>query len=179
MRVQSPRVRTTDGHEEVLPSWALFAREDPLNERTVEQLLLGVSTRRYARSLEPLPAGLPARGASKSAVSRRFVAATEAQMGQWLGRDLSELDLAVLMVDGVHVQDHVLLVALGVDADGQKHVLGVREGATENATACTALLTDLRERGVRTSRTTLVVLDGSKALAKAVRDVFGARALMQ
>ena len=179
VRVQRPRVRTTDGHEEVLPSWALFAREDPLNERTVEQLLLGVSTRRYARSLEPLPAGLPARGASKSAVSRRFIAATEAQMGQWLGRDLSELDLAVLMVDGVHVQDHVLLVALGVDADGQKHVLGVREGATENATACTALLTDLRERGVRTSRTTLVVLDGSKALAKAVRDVFGARALIQ
>jgi len=112
-------------------------------------------------------------------VSRRFVAATQAQMGEWLGRDLSGLDLAVVMLDGVHVHEHVLLVALGIDADGQKHVLGVREGATENATACTALLADLRERGMRTDRTTLVIIDGSKALAKAVRGVFGARALIQ
>jgi putative transposase len=179
VRVRRPRVRGLNRQEVTLPSWTQFAVEDPLHDRAVEQMLVGVSTRRYARSLEPLPAELPARGASRSAVSRRFVAATEAQMGEWLGRDLSDFDLSVLMLDGVHVQEHVLLVALGIDADGKKQVLGAREGATENATACTALLADLRERGLRTDRTTLVVLDGSKALAKAVREVFGARALIQ
>jgi len=179
VRVKRPRARTLDGTEVELPSWRVFADEDPLHNRAVEQMLVGVSTRRYARSLEPLPDQVAARGTSKSAVSRRFVAATEAQMGEWLGRDLSDIDLAVLMLDGVHIEDHVLLVALGIDADGEKHVLGIREGATENAAACTALLADLRERGMRTDRTVLVVLDGSKALAKAVRDVFGARALIQ
>lgn len=179
VRVQRPRVQAVNGHEVKLPSWELFSSEDPLNERAVEQMLVGVSTRKYARSLEAVPAELCAHGTSKSAVSRRFVAATEAQMGEWLGRDLSNLDLAALLLDGVHVHEHVLLVALGVDSDGQKHVLGVREGASENATACTALLSDLRERGLRTDRTTLIVIDGSKALAKAVRDVFGSRALIQ
>ena len=179
VRVPRPRARTLDGREVALPSWTAFSVEDPLHERALEQMLVGVSTRRYARSLEPLPEELAARGTSRSAVSRRFVAATEGQMAQWLGRDLSGIELAVLMLDGVYVQDHVLLVALGIDTDGNKHVLGVREGATENAVACTALLADLRERGMRTDRTVLVVIDGSKALAKAVRDVFGARALVQ
>lgn len=179
VHVQRPRARTVAGKEIVLPSWATFAAEDPLHERAVEQMLVGVSTRKDGRSLEPVPADVKARGTSKSAVSRRFVAATEAQMDKWLGRDLSGIDLAVLMLDGVHVQEHVMLVALGIDARGEKHVLGIREGATENATACTALLTDLRDRGMRTDRTTLVVIDGAKALARAVRDVFGDRALIQ
>ena len=100
-------------------------------------------------------------------------------MAKWIGRVLSAIDLVVLMVDGVYIDDHVILAALGIDAEGKKHVLGVREGATENATACTALLGDLRERGMRTDQTTLAVLDGSKALAKSVREVFGGRALIQ
>jgi transposase-like protein len=179
VRVRRPRARTLDGHEVPLPSWTAFGAEDPLDERAVEQMLVGVSTRRYARSLEPLPEKLPSRGTSRSAVSRRFVAATERQMAEWLGRDLAMLDLGVLMIDGVHIDDHVLLVAIGIDADGKKHVLGVREGATENASACTALLADLRDRGLRTDRPMLVVLDGSKALAKAVRNVFGERAIVQ
>ena len=83
------------------------------------------------------------------------------------------------MLDGIHIDEHVLLVAIGVDTVGGKHVLGVREGATENATSCTALLTDLRDRGMRTDRTILAVLDGGKALSRAVRDVFGAKALIQ
>ncbi len=107
------------------------------------------------------------------------VATTEAQMGLWLGRDLADIDMAVLMIDGVHIEDHVLLVALGIDGDGKKHVLGIREGATENTAACTALLTDLRERNLHTDRTTLIVLDGAKALAKAVRELFGVRGLIQ
>lgn len=179
VQVRRPRVRTMDGDEVQLPSWAAFAAEDPLDERAVNQMLIGVSTRRYGRSLEPLAAPLPSRGTSKSAVSRRFVAATKKQMGEWLGRDLSQVDLAVLMIDGIVIAEHVMLVALGIDADGKKHVLGVREGATENAAACTALLADLRDRGLPTDRAVLAVIDGGKALARAVRNVFGARAIVQ
>ena len=179
VQVRRPRARTLDGQEVQLPSWTTFAGEDPLAERAVEQMLIGVSTRRYARSLEPLPADLPSRGTSRSAVSRRFVAATERQMAEWLGRELGTLDLAVLMIDGVVIDAHVMLVALGIDVDGTKHVLGVREGATENAAACTALIVDLRERGMRTDRAVLAVLDGAKALARAVTNVFGERAIIQ
>lgn len=179
VQVRRPRARTLDGAEIQLPSWTAFAADDPLDERAVNQMLVGVTTRRYARSLEPLAAPLPERGTSKSAVSRRFVAATQKQMDEWLGRDLSKLDLAALMIDGIVIAEHVMLVALGIDADGKKHVLGVREGATENAAACTALLTDLRDRGLPTERAVLVVIDGGKALAKAVRNVYGARAIVQ
>jgi transposase-like protein len=179
VQVRRPRARTLDGAEIHLPSWTAFGAEDPLDERAVNQMLVGVTTRRYARSLEPLAAPLPERGTSKSAVSRRFVAATEKQMGEWLGRDLNALDLAVLMIDGIVIAEHVMLVALGIDSDGKKHVLGVREGATENAASCTALLTDLRDRGLRTDRAVLVVIDGGKALAKSVRNVFGANAIVQ
>ncbi len=137
-------------------------------------------TRSYARSLEPVPDEFVTRGTSRSAVSRRFVAATKKQMAEWLGRDLSAIDLVVLMIDGVYIgEDHVLLVALGIDAQGNKHLLGVREGATENAASCTALLTDMRDRGLRTDRAILAVIDGAKALAKAIRDVCGTRALVQ
>ncbi len=179
VQVRRPRARSLAGDEIQLPSWAAFAAEDPLHERAVNQMLVGVSTRRYARSLEPLAAPLPERGTSKSAVSRRFVAATQKQMDAWLGRDLSQLDLVALMIDGIVIADHVMLVALGIDSDGKKHVLGVREGATENAASCTALLADLRDRGMRTDRAMLVVIDGGKALAKAVRNVFAARAIVQ
>jgi putative transposase len=179
VQVRRLRARTLDGREVELPTWAAFGAEDPLHERAVEQMLVGVSTRNYARSLEPVPEELAVRGTSRSAVSRRFVAATEKQMAEWLGRDLSAIDLVVLMIDGVYIDEHVLLVALGIDAQGEKHVLGLREGATENAASCTALLTDMRERGLHTERAVLAVLDGSKALAKAVRDVYGPRALIQ
>jgi putative transposase len=179
VQVSRPRARGLKGKEEHLPSWSAFSADDPLRNRALEQMLVGVSTRRYERSLEPMPAEVATRGTSKSAVSRRFVATTKAKMGEWLGRDLSSIDLVVLMIDGVHIDDHVLLIALGIDAEGEKHVLGCFDGATENATACTALLTDLRERGLRTDRTTLAVLDGAKALLKAVREVFGPLALVQ
>jgi transposase-like protein len=100
-------------------------------------------------------------------------------MAEWLSRELGGLELGVVMIDGIHIDEHVLLVALGIDAEGKKHVLGVREGATENAAACTALLADLRDRGLHTDRPVLVVIDGAKALAKAVRNVFGERAIVQ
>jgi putative transposase len=179
VQIRRPRARTVDGREVELPTWAAFGAEDPLHTRAVEQMLVGVSTRNYARSLEAAPEDLAVRGTSRSAVSRRFVAATDKQMAEWLGRDLGAIDLVVLMIDGVYIEEHVLLVALGIDVDGTKHVLGVREGATENAASCTALITDMRERGLRTDRAVLAVIDGSKALAKAIRDVYGARALIQ
>jgi putative transposase len=131
VQVRRPRARSLAGGEIQLPSCAAFAAEDPLDERAVNQMLVGVSTRRYARSLVPLAATLPQHGTSKSAVSRRFVAATQKQMDAWLGRDLSQLDLVALMIDGIVIAEHVMLVALGIDSDGNKHVLGVREGATD------------------------------------------------
>ena len=117
-----------------------MASEDPLNRRIVEQMLVGVATRQYARSLEPLPATMTTRGTSKSAVSRRFVAKTRAQLEAWQSQPLDGLDLVGLILDGVHVGEHCLIVALGIAADGQKHALGLWEGSTENATLCQSLL---------------------------------------
>ena len=108
VQVRRPRARTIDGREVELPTWTAYAAEDPLHERALEQMLIGVSTRNYARSLEPTPDELVTRGTSRSAVSRRFVAATEKQMAEWLGRDLSAIDLVVLMIDGVHVDEHLV-----------------------------------------------------------------------
>jgi transposase-like protein len=177
--VRRPRVRSVEGKEVELPSWAQFASEDPLTNRAVEEMVVGVSTRKYKRALEEVPSELKTRGTSKSAVSRRFVAATMSEMERWMQRSLEQLELASILIDGLAFRDHVILVALGVDRNGRKHVLGLHEGATENAAACSALLDNLVERGVRTDRSKLFVIDGSKALAKAIRDRFGDRALIQ
>ena len=173
-----PRVRK-EGKEIVLPTWKQYAEEDPLNERTLEQVVLGVSTRGYARSVEQVPEELGPHGATKSAVSRRFVGLTEEQLSQWLARDLSQLKIAVVMIDGIEVGDHTVVVALGIDESAEKHVLGLWQGATENSTLCTALLSNLVERGLDSQLGYLFVIDGGKALRKAIRDVFGKRALVQ
>lgn len=115
----------------------------------------------------------------RSAVSQRFVTQSGHKLTQLLSRSLTDLELAVLMIDGVHFGQHVVLVAMGIDPGGHKLVLEVWEGATENAATCKALLASLSERGLRTERAILVVIDGSKALASAVRDVFGKRAIIQ
>ena len=112
-------------------------------------------------------------------MSRRFVAKTRAQLEAWQSQPLDALDLVGLVLDGVHVGEHCVLVALGIAADGQKHALGLWERSTENATLCQTLLTNLQSRGLRTDRSLLVILDGSKALRKAVRDTFGEVALVQ
>jgi len=173
-----PRVRTAAG-EVPLPTFQTMAQTDPLDRRVVEQMLVGVATRQYARSLEPLGEAVTSRGTSKSAVSRRFVARTQAQLETWQAAPLEDLDLVGLLLDGVHVGEHCLIVALGVATDGRKHALGIWEGSTENATVCQSLLSNLQSRGLRTDRSLLVLLDGSKALRKAVRDTFGAVALVQ
>jgi len=177
--VRRPRVRSVDGEEVTLETWEQFAEADPLTPRAVEQMVLGVSTRKYARSIEPAPPGLKSRGTSKSAVSRRFVAATREKLQEMMSRDLGSLKLCTIMIDGIHVDEHLVLVALGIDEHAEKHVLGLYEGATENTTSCSGLLSDLEARGVRTDRAMLFVIDGSKALAKAIRAKFGTRALIQ
>lgn len=177
--VKRPRARTLDGREVVLPSWQRFAHEDPLDARALEQMVVGVTTRKYGRSLEAVPPSVAVRGTSKSAVSRRFVAATQEQLGAFLARPLDGIDLVALMIDGVHFAEHVILVAVGIDADGSKHVLGTWEGATENSASCRDLLSNLIDRGLDLERDLLVVIDGSKALAKAVRETLGRRTRIQ
>ena len=176
--IQRPRVRTAAG-EVALPTFQTMAATDPLDRRVVEQMLVGVATRQYARSLEPLGPEMKSRGTSKSAVSRRFVARTTAQLTAWQSAPLEALDLVALLIDGVHLGDHCLIVALGIAADGHKHALGLWDGSTENATVCQGLLANLQSRGLRTDRSLLVILDGSKALRKAVRATFGDAALVQ
>jgi putative transposase len=177
--VNRPRARSVEGRELRLPSWREWSARDPLDERALEQMILGVSTRGYARWLEPLPEAVTVRGISKSAVSERFVYGTERKLAELMSRDLRQVDVVALLIDGVHFGEHVVLAAVGVDAQGAKHVLGLREGATENAATVRALLADLAERGLVTDRSLLIVIDGAKALHKAVVDVFGAHALIQ
>ena len=132
-----------------------------------------------ARSLDPLGADVTTRGTSTSAVSRRFVAQTQAQLDAWRATPLDALDLGGLLIDGVHVGGHCIVVALGIDTMGAKHPLGLWEGATENATVCQGLLTNLASRGLRTDRSLLVIVDGAQALDTAVTQTFGRAALVQ
>jgi transposase-like protein len=118
-------------------------------------------------------------GTSKSAVSRRLIKGLERALEKLLSRPLDRLDLLALVIDGVVVAEHTAVVALGIDSDGNKHVLGLWEGATENAVLCRSLLSDLVARGLRYERGILVVIDGSKALRAAVRDIFGEKAVVQ
>lgn len=167
--VRRLRARRVDGGELDLPSFAFAAARDPLNARTLEAIALGVATRKYSRSLDPLPTGLRERSVSKSAVSRRFVALSATRLTAWLAQPLGGLDVRIIVIDGLHFREHVVLLALGVDSTGQKHVLTLREGSTENAAVCRALLTDLRERGLDLDRPVLFIVDGAPALRKAIR----------
>lgn len=173
------RARSTEGAELALPSFAFAARRDPLDRHTLEAIACGVSTRRYGRSLERLSEHVDERSTSKSSVSRRFIALSQKQMATWLSAPLSGLDLRVLTIDGIVFHDHTVLIVLGIDADGHKHVLGLREGTTENRAVAKELLRDLLDRGLDPERARLFVLDGSKALRAAIRDVFGSLAVFQ
>lgn len=142
----------------------------------LERMLAGVSTRRYPTALEPVDQQVQAmsRSTSRSAVSRKFVAMTQAALADLLAADLSGVDLVALMIDGVHFADHLCVVALGIDIHGTKHPLAVVEGSTENTTLVRCLLVGLRERGLDVTKPILAVLDGAKALAAAVKEVFDA-----
>jgi putative transposase len=173
--VSRPRMRATDGSGELsVSSYELFSQTEVLGRMAMERMLAGLSTRRYPVGLEPVGSRTEqaATATSKSAVSRRFVAATETALAELLAQDLSELDLVGLMIDGVHFGEHCCVVALGISIDGRKHPLSLVEGSTENATLVRELIVGLRERGLDVTRPILVVLDGSKALRRAVLDVF-------
>jgi transposase-like protein len=173
--VRRPRMRTADGSGEVpVPAYELFTSTELLGKMAMEKMLAGLSTRRYPVGLEPVGQRVEqtSRSTSKSAVSRRFVKFTETALGELLAADLSGLDLVALMIDGVYFAEHLCVVALGIDIEGTKHPLGLVEGSTENTTVVKTLLSGLRDRGLDTSRPILAVLDGAKALAAGVREVF-------
>jgi transposase-like protein len=174
--VRRPRVRC-DGHEVQLPTWRTAQAEDWLGRWAMNLMLINVSTRKLKRAVR-LPEGdLPAvmgDGTSKSAASRRFVALSAERMAGWMGSDLSRLDLVVIQIDGLHIgNDLVLVGALGIDGEGNKHPLGLVEGATENAAVVQALIDNLVERGLDPKVCRLFIVDGAKALTKVIRATFG------
>jgi len=173
--VRRPRMRAADGTGELsVPAYELFSQTEILGRMAMQKMLAGLSTRGYRAGLEPVGERVQqaATSTSKSAISRRFVAATETALGELLAAPLHELDLVALMIDGVHFGEHLCVVALGIGIDGTKHPLGLAEGSTENTTVVTDLLTGLRDRGLDTTRPIFVGIDGGKALHAAVIRVF-------
>lgn len=179
--VARPRARTVDGHEVSLSTYRLFAGEDQLTAVVMERMLAGLATRRHIAAAEPVGVEVQASASatSRSAISRRFVAATKTALAELLARDLSTLDIKVLMVDGEHIAEHCCVVALAITADGTKVPVGLWEGSTENKTVARHLLADLVGRGLDVEDGLLVVIDGAKALSAAVTSVFGAKATIQ
>jgi putative transposase len=170
--IRRPRVRSQEGQEVELPSFAFAASRDPLDRHALTAVACGISTRKYARSLEPLD--IEERSTSKSSVSRRYVAMTTKRMTTWLTTPLGNRHFPIVMIDGIFLGDHTVLIALGIDTDGKKQVLGLREGNTENSRVAKALLRDLVDRGLDPERARLFVVDGAKAIRTAIRKVFGA-----
>ena len=172
--VDRPRMRASDGGEVPVAAYELFSRSEILGRMAMGKMLGGLSSRRYPLGLEPVGEKLEraASATSKSAVSRRFVAMTETALAELLAAPLGNLDLVALMIDGVHFGEHLCVVALGIGIDGTKHPLGLVEGSTENTTVVTELLSDLRGRGLDTTRPILVGIDGGKALHAAITAVF-------
>jgi putative transposase len=174
--VKRPRARTPDGEHEVpLATYAYFADRDPLTKVVLEQMLAGVSTRRFARTREPIGDGVSVaeRCTSKSTVSREFVSRTGEHLAALMARPLSDVRLAALMLDGIELKGRCCVVALGVSTEGVKIPLGLWDGSTENKTVTVHLLADLVGRGLDVEQGVLVVLDGGKALRAAINEVFG------
>jgi len=182
--VRRPRVRSVGQggeHELELESYQVFAATDLLAEGIVARMLAGLSTRRCPAGLEPVGQQVDAQasGTSKSAVSRRFVAAAAERLSELLSRRLEDRRWLVVFLDGFGMGEHLLVGALGVTDDGTKVPLGVVEGTTENKAVCTRLVADLQDRGLDATKGVLFVIDGGKALERAIRTVFGRKALIQ
>jgi putative transposase len=176
VQVERPRVRSADARSEVrLQTYEYFADRDPLSRSVLERMLAGVSTRRYRRTQEPVGAEVErqARSTSRSSVSRTFIERTRRSLSELMSRRLDDVRLAVMMIDGIELGERTNVVALGITTEGVKIPLGLWEGSTENAVVATALLSDLVERGLDPAQGILFVIDGAKALRKAIRTVFG------
>ncbi len=179
VEVDRPRARTLAGAELPLASYAALRDRDLLTEAALGRILAGISTRQYDASLEPIGDDVPTRGTRRSAVSRRFIAGTTAKLAQIGSRDISGLGILAVFIDGIEIGGHTLVVALGVDGKAEKHVLGIAEGTTENAAVCRQLVANLLERGLPSERALLFVIDGGKAIRKAIADAYGALAPVQ
>lgn len=178
--IDRPRVRSTDTRQELpIPSYEAFANDDQLLEAALGRMLYGLSTRDYGHTIDDYGDVGEALGTSKSAISQRFIKASSKEAKKVLGRRFDELAIPVFMIDGIVLGDYTAIVVLGITADGKKLIMGVRVGSTENAEVCHDLLTDLIERGLCYERGLLAVIDGSKALRKALKDVFGQHVLIQ
>jgi putative transposase len=177
VHMHKPRMRDPSGQELPLRSYARFQGPPRRQRSIVRQLIHGISTRKYERAIEDFTTGY---GISKSAVSREFVAATRGRLAGLCERRIGTLPrMVVLLIDGKEFAGECVVVALGVDETGKKHVLGLVQGATENATVVQGLLDDLVERGLDPRAKRLYVLDGAKALRAAVRKTFGEASLVQ
>ena len=182
VEIERPRMRTMDGDQEVpLRTYEHFADRDPLARVVMERMLTGVSTRRYRRTQEPVgeQTEAKARSTSKSSVSRTFKERTKRALGALMSRSLADMRLAAMMIDGLELKGRMMIVALGITTEGVKVPLGLWEGDTENATVVKALLSDLVDRGLDPAQGMLFIIDGSKALRKAIRSVFGDRVPVQ
>jgi len=178
LEIQRPRLRSKGrgGKEVEVPAYAAMQNPTPMGARMLDILLRGVSTRNYK---QVIPQMSETAGVSRSAVSRAAIEASEAEVEALLARRFDELRLLVIYIDGLIFGDYTMIGAVGVDAEGHKHVLGIREGATENSTVVTELLEDIVSRGVDPRRKMLFVIDGSKALRAAINAVFGSHQPVQ
>jgi len=174
--VKRPRVRSREGSELQLPTLSVFQNEDPLNRVLLQRLLCGVSTRKYSRTLDESLED--AACVSKSEASRRFAAAMEARMDEFFKRRI-EGSFPAMMIDGLELGKMTIIAAMGIDSEGRKRILGLAEGGSENSEVVKALLADMVERGLDASEPRLYILDGGKALHKAVKDTFGKKAVIQ
>ena len=181
VEVSRPRMRTADDERELpVETYEYFADRDPLTCVVMNRMLAGVSTRRYAGVGDPVGEDVErqARSTGKSTVSELFVERTRTALSELMGRRLEDVRLAVMMLDGIEIADRCHVVALGITTDGVKLPLGLWEGSTENATLARALLSDLVDRGLDPEQAILFVIDGGKALRRAIKDVFGEHALV-
>jgi putative transposase len=174
--VKRPRVRTREGQEVELDSYARLQNDGRRQRAVREGIVAGLTSRNYHRAVESVLDGY---GIEKSSVSREFVVASAAQLKKLCERKLDGLDLAAILIDGIHLGQQVLVVALGIETNGEKHVLGLWQGATENTAVVKDLLEDLVARGLQQDRRYLFVIDGAKALHAAIERVFGERAEVQ
>ena len=178
--IKRPRARSIETDTDLpIPSYEAFANDDELLEAALNRMLYGMSSRDYRHGIEDYSDIAETSGTSKSAISQRFIKASAKEAQKVLGRRFDQETIPVLMIDGIALGDYTAIVAMGVTSDGHKIIMGVRIGSTENAQVCRDLLTDLVSRGLKYEQGLLAVIDGSKALRKALKDVFGQQVLVQ
>lgn len=174
--IDRPRLRGMDNKEIQLNTYRAFQNSRKMKQSVLKQMVLGISSRNYEEAVESFVKGY---GIKKSSISRHFVKATAEQMREFMERDLSGLELCAIFIDGIEFKRQMLVVALGLNKKGKKHILGLWQGATENSAVCNNLLDDIERRGLDMSKNYLFVLDGSKALRSAVAKKFGKDVLVQ